>query len=74
MGGHPVTTLTFRDGTHPNSPLWAEISEAEFKRQHGLDSGKYDFSDRGVYLLRGGNFNSTRPNPHLETNTLSQAA
>lgn len=47
MGVWWVTTLTFRDGRKLNSPLWAEISEAEFKRQHGLDSGKYDFSDRG---------------------------
>lgn len=42
-----VTTLTFRNGTKPNNPLWAEILEAEFKRRHGLDSGKYDFSDLG---------------------------
>lgn len=42
-GVQRVTALSFRDGTKWNSPLWAEILEAEFKRPHSLDSGEFDF-------------------------------
>lgn len=38
-----VTALSFRDGTKLSSHLWAQIWEAEFKRQDVLDSGEFDF-------------------------------